>query len=199
MIEYLRGKVIEKKKNYLLVICNDLGYGVNVSDYTHECCKIDQNISLFSHLRVREDSLELYGFIEKSEKEIFLLLTSVSGIGFKTAITLLSKINYRDLHRSIIEENITLLSTAPGIGKKTAKKIVLELKDKCLKTMNFELNVSSDNKGSSANLEDAINALVKLGFKKQYAQREVLKITKNSDLELSIPDIITLVLKNNTK
>lgn len=130
MIGHLKGKVISSKPTRLLVDVNGVGYIVNISINTFERISNEESVSLFVHTAVKEDSITLYGFYTESEKETFELLISVNGVGPRTALGILSGIRTDDLKNAISTSDISLLSTIPGIGKKTAERLVLELRNK---------------------------------------------------------------------
>lgn len=200
MIELLRGELCHKDPQKMIIMCAGVGYAVAISSFTYNNLKAVGEIeTVHTILRVREDDMSLFGFIDLREKQIFELLGSVSGIGAKTAMTLLSAISFDKIFQSVITEDSTLLSSAPGIGAKTAKKIILELKDKFLKLPNFTSVAGPRQTGNSSILnEDAINALVTLGYKAQDAATVVVKLIKIHG-SLSTQEIITLALKDRMK
>src|SRR5688572_6987034 len=131
MISYLHGTLIEKKPTHVVVVCGGVGYGVMISLATFERLpEVGRDASLHTQLVVREDALTLYGFAQQEEREMFQLLTTVSGVGPKIAIGILSAAGIDTLKANIARGNSAALTTLPGIGKKTAERISLELRDK---------------------------------------------------------------------
>jgi Holliday junction DNA helicase RuvA len=155
----------------------------------------DEETSLLLHFIPREDSHNLYGFYTQDEKDLFLKLISVNGIGPKSAIAILSSINAFEFMKSIVEGNITLLQKIPGIGKKTAERMVVELKDK------FK-EIPVDNVGNEISLnknkvsEEAINALITLGYGKTVAEKTIANILKVNQNITDVETLIKLSLKN---
>ena len=130
MISYLKGKVLHKTASAAVILSGNIGYEVILPANRLISLVPAQEIELYTYLYVREDALQLYGFDNWEEREFFLMLLNVSGVGPKVAITILGQSTISGLHRAIAEENITFLTKVPGIGKKTAQRLVLELKDK---------------------------------------------------------------------
>ncbi|MFA5805319.1 MAG: Holliday junction branch migration protein RuvA [Melioribacteraceae bacterium] len=195
MIGYLRGKIISKKPTKLLIDVNGIGYLVNISISTFEKIADKEEVSLFTYLSVRESALDLYGFYTLAEKEMFELLISVSGIGPKSAQSILSGIQIEDLKEALRTGNISRLVSIPGIGRKTAERLMVELRDKA----DSVTDSSEDFKtGASTIRYDAITALVNLGYNQKVAERAVRAITDHNP-DISIEDLIkeTLVSLNN--
>lgn len=192
MYAYLEGKFTYKSPAQLVIDVNGVGYEVNISLNTYSAIQNLPSGKLHTHLQVKEDAHVLYGFFEKSEKEIFLLLTSVSGVGASTARMMLSSIKPEEINRAIAQGDVRLLESVKGIGKKTAERLVLELKDKVSKqtiTAGFQPKAIT-------NIEhDAINALTALGISKQQAEQSVLKVLKAEPELNSLEEIIKKALK----
>ena len=132
MITQIKGRLIEKSPTELVVDCNGIGYSVNISLNTFSQIGNDENIQLYTYLLIKEDSHSLYGFFKKSERSLFKLLISVSGVGASTARMMLSSLSPSEIISAIISENIQVVQSIKGIGLKTAQRIILELKDKVL-------------------------------------------------------------------
>ena len=182
MIEYIRGGIAELSPATAIIDCNGLGYGVNISLNTYAAIQGKKECKLYIYEAIREDAYVLYGFADKQERELFLLLISVSGIGGNTARMILSALSPSELINVISTENATLLKTVKGIGLKTAQRIIVDLKDK-IKTG----SVVAGNAGtigtlvSAANAqvqEEAVAALTMLGFAQAPSQKVVLAILK---------------------
>ncbi|MAM18763.1 MAG: Holliday junction branch migration protein RuvA [Christiangramia sp.] len=192
MIHHLKGQLIEKNPTYVVIDCNGVGYTVNISLHTYSLLANSEAISLYTYLQVKEDSHTLYGFMEKSEREIFKLLISVSGVGTSTARTMLSSLQPREVTTAIAHGDVVTIQSVKGIGAKTAQRVILDLKDKVLKVMaeGDEVLVSQSN----TNKEEALSALEVLGYNRRQAGKVVDKIL-NDDPDSSVESIIKLALK----
>ncbi len=166
MIEYIKGGIAELSPATAIIDCNGLGYAVNISLNTYAAIQGKKDCKLYIYEAIREDAYILYGFVDKQERELFLLLISVSGIGGNTARMILSALSPSELINVISTENVTLLKTVKGIGLKTAQRIIVDLKDK-IKTGGMSADgVTMGNMTSLANAqvqEEAISALTMLG------------------------------------
>ncbi len=192
MITHLNGKLVEKNPTYVIIECAGVGYFVNISLHTFSKITDAENILLLTHLQIKEDSHTLYGFVEKSEREIFRLLLSVSGIGSSTARTMLSSLEPLQLRNAIANGDVALIQSVKGIGAKTAQRVILDLRDKILKVYDIdEVSTSSNN----TNKDEALSALEVLGFVRRQAEKVVDKIM-TQDPTLSVENIIKLALKN---
>ena len=192
MIHHLNGKLVEKNPTHVIIECAGVGYFVNISLNTFSNIKDQENISLFTHLQVREDSHTLFGFVEKSEREIFRLLLSVSGIGASTARTMLSSLSPAQIRDAIANGDVVTIQGVKGIGAKTAQRVIIDLRDKVLKVSDIdEVSIHSNN----TNKEEALSALEVLGFVRRQAEKVVDRIV-NQDPSLSVENIIKLALKN---
>jgi len=191
MIHHLKGQLIEKNPTYVVIECNGVGYTVNISLHTFSLIPESEAVNLYTHLQVKEDSHTLYGFAEKSEREIFRLLISVSGVGTNTARVMLSSLQPREVTEAIASGNVPVIQSVKGIGAKTAQRIILDLKDKVLKVLgDDEIFVSQSN----SNREEALSALEILGYNRRQAGKVVDKILKD-DPESTVESIIKLALK----
>ncbi len=169
MYEYICGKIAEYHPTYIVIDCAGVGYGLHVSLFTAQAVKDKGTPKLYTHLYVREDDQRLYGFASKIERQIFRQLLSVSGIGTNTAIIILSSMSPAQVQRAILSDDVESFRSVKGIGPKTAKRIILDLKDKMSKSdqLTADINVHpTDNTIRS----EALSALVNLGFK----QKDVL-------------------------
>jgi len=194
----LIGPVLYKEPGKVIINCGGVGYSASISSFTFSSiAEIGKEQILYTVFRVREDDMSLYGFVDKKEKELFLILGSVSGVGAKTSMQLLSEIKYDRLYSAIATADVTLISQAHGIGKKTAQKIVFELKDKIGKlddstAMDIALGLTSDN-------SEAVTALVKLGYKNADANSAVAKLIKEKGKNITTQEIVKIVLQNRMK
>lgn len=177
MIAYLEGKIYNKLSDRVIIIISGIGYEVFISFQTF--CSLPEageNVQLNIYHHVKEDRNELYGFFNNYEKSIFEKLISISGIGPKTALGIMSPNPVSELETAIREENIIFLVKIPGIGKKTAQRIVLELKDKLKQSEDIPEEAKLTFSSSSLLKEDAIFALVNLGYKKNNVENVINKI-----------------------
>lgn len=192
MITHLKGKLVEKNPTYIVVECAGIGYMVHISLHTFSLLLDQESIQVYTHLQVKEDSHTLFGFAEKSEREIFRMLLSVSGIGASTARTMLSSLSPAQVRDAIAGSDVATIQSIKGIGAKTAQRVILDLKDKILKVYDIdEVSLVSNN----TNKDEALSALEVLGFVRKQAERVVDKIVQQ-DATLSVEAIIKLALKN---
>ncbi len=191
MLEYIKGHIIEASPAHCVVENNGLGYFINISVFTYTQLQKQKEIQLFLYEHIREDAHQLYGFFEKSEREIFKHLISVSGIGSNTARMMLSSMSPSEIHESIIGGNVNALKGIKGIGAKTAQRIIVDLTDKLGKEIGDQkLFVESNN----TTKEEALSALVMLGFVKQSAQKVIDKIL-TAEPDCKVEDVIKKSLK----
>jgi len=192
MIYHLKGQLIEKNPTHVVIDCNGVGYFVHISLHTFSLLKNSEAIHLYTHLQVKEDSHSLYGFMEKSERELFRLLISVSGVGSSTARTMLSSLEPKQIMEAIASGDAAPIQKIKGIGTKTAQRVILDLKDKILKVFGVdEVFVSQSN----TNREEALSALETLGFLRKPAEKVVDRIMKETT-DPTVETIIKLSLKN---
>lgn len=198
MIEYIKGSVAELTPATAVIDCNGLGYAINISLNTYSAIQGKSDCKLYIYEAIREDAYILYGFVNKQERELFLLLISVSGIGGNTARMILSALSPAELVNVISTENANLLKTVKGIGLKTAQRVIVDLKDKIktgaiaamgdsamgtlMPAMNAEIQ------------EEAVAALTMLGFAPAPSQKVVLAILKEEP-EAPVEKVIKLALK----
>ncbi len=192
MITHIQGKLIEKNPTDVVIDCNGVGYLLHISLHTFSQIPDRENLKLYTHLQVKEDSHTLFGFSSLAEREVFRLLISVSGIGASTARTMLSSLTPKQVREGIASEDVALIQSIKGIGAKTAQRVIIDLKDKILKIYDIdEVSVSKDN----TNKNEALSALEVLGFAKKQAERVVDKIVVNQP-DASVEAIIKQALKN---
>lgn len=192
MITHIRGRLVEKSPTAVVIDCNGVGYFIHISLHTFSQLKDDESIKLLTHLQIKEDAHQLYGFATLMEREIFRLLISVSGIGTNTARTMLSSLTPKQIREGIAAEDVALIQSVKGIGLKTAQRVIIDLKDKILKIYDIgETLLISDN----TNKDEALSALEVLGFAKKNSERVVVKIISNNP-DASVELIIKEALKN---
>lgn len=192
MITHLQGRLVEKNPTDVVIDCNGVGYLVNISLHTFSQLPTTENVKLYTYLLVREDSHTLYGFSSVTEREIFRLLISVSGVGASTARTMLSSLTPEQVRDAIASEDVVTIQGVKGIGTKTAQRVVLDLKDKILKAYGLS-GISAVS--SNTNKNEALSALETLGFARKQAEKVCEKIVKE-DPEASVEAIIKQALKN---
>ncbi|WP_298782286.1 Holliday junction branch migration protein RuvA [uncultured Polaribacter sp.] len=192
MITQVRGRLVEKNPTEIVVDCNGVGYLLHISLNTFSSLPTDENVVLFTHLIIREDAHTLYGFINKTEREVFKLLISVSGVGPSIARTMLSSMTSEEIQNAIASENVPLIQSVKGIGAKTAQRVIVDLKDKILKTFNIdEVSVFTNN----TNKDEALSALEVLGFQRKQSEKVVNIVLKETP-DATVEKIIKLALKN---
>ena len=192
MITHIEGKLVEKTPTHVIIDCNGIGYFINISLHTFSQIPDQEAIKIFTHLQVKEDSHTLYGFISASEREIFRLLISVSGIGANTARTMLSSLTPKQIREGIAVGDVALIQSVKGIGLKTAQRVIIDLKDKILKIYDIDETSLTQN---NTNKDEALSALEVLGFMKKQSERIVDKIVGYSP-DATVEFIIKEALKN---
>jgi Holliday junction DNA helicase RuvA len=192
MIAHLQGRLVEKTPTEVVIDCGGVGYHVNISLHTFSLIPNSENIKLFTYLQVREDAHTLFGFVEKSERELFKLLISVSGIGAGIARTMLSSLDPGQIIQALATADIATIQSIKGIGGKTAQRAILDLRDKVLKV--YDLDEVSINQ-SNTNKDEALSALDVLGFNKKLAEKSVEKIVRENP-DATVETIIKQALKN---
>ncbi|OGW38745.1 MAG: Holliday junction DNA helicase RuvA [Nitrospirae bacterium RBG_13_39_12] len=175
MIGSLRGKLVHKKPHDVIIEVGGVGYILNVSFNTLSVLPEEgEDIFLYTYTHVREDALQLYGFISEDEKRIFITLLGITGIGPKMALNILSGISHNDLLQAIETEDVALLCRIPGLGKKTSHRLILELKEK----------LPSVKEPFDRVFEDTLSALINLGYKKSIAQESLEKTYKKGTKDI---------------
>jgi len=180
LIDYIKGIVKDSGDNYIVVENNGIGYRVFTSMNTIGDIEDGEEIKIFADMVVREDDISLYGFYEKKELKMFRMLNKVSGIGSKLALAVLSTIDYSDVARCIVSDDTIALTSVPGVGKKTAQRIILDLKEKVIKEFGdiesagrIMQNQSASSKGEH---RDALDALMALGYSRTDASAAVQSV-----------------------
>ncbi len=186
MISHLSGKLVSKSPTALVVECNGIGYEVNISLNTYSKIIDSEQIKIYTHLQVREDSHSIFGFFDELERSVFRLLISVSGIGANTARTMLSSMPPNKVIESIQSDNVVAIQSIKGIGAKTAQRVIIDLKDKVLNLIDDnEFNVSPNN----TQREEALSALSVLGYPIKQTQRIVDSLI-NAEPDMPVERII---------
>jgi len=190
MITQILGRLVEKSPTQVVIDCHGIGYEVNISLNTYSQLGDDENIKLFTHLQIREDSHTLFGFFTPMERSVFRLLLSVSGIGASIARTMLSSLEPQQIQRAIISEDLNTIKSIKGIGLKTAQRVLIELKDKMLNLYEGEEIQSFANNTIK---EEALSALEVLGYSRKQSEK-VIDNAIQSAPESSVEGLIKAAL-----
>ena len=196
MIESIKGILNKKDPTLAIIDVSGIRLGVNITLSTYEKLgDIDASIELLTYLNVREDIMELYGFFDSSERYLFKQLTSVNGIGPKSALNILSGTSPNSFKKNIINGDIGSLTSIPGIGTKTAKRIIIELKDKFIdggETVDLGFQLDSNEKDT---IDDVVKVLLSLGYNRNLIDKAVSKIATKEVLKDDLENIIKMTLK----
>ncbi len=197
MIAFLTGRLAFKAPTHLTLDVQGVGYEVHIPLSTYYALpNLDEVAALNIYTHLREDAIQLFGFFSPREKELFLLLTTVSGVGPKLALNVLSSLPVTELLCAIQTEDVEKLATVPGIGKKSAGRIALELKDKVVKLQSASVQSSiPDKAGLDGSFEDALSALVNLGYRPQDAKEALKRVTKAAASPVALQQLIREGLK----
>lgn len=198
MIALISGKIVYKGISHVIVDVQGVGYRVFIPLTTfYELPEAGQTITLHVHTNVKQDAINLFGFYTVQERDLFQLMISVSGIGPKMSMNILSGISAQELLRAISGGNVGKLVNIPGVGKKMAERLILELKEKVIKKMMMEETPADDqNQISEIIMEDALSALVNLGYKSNIARDALDKVLRSSEEELGMDQLLKKTLKN---
>jgi len=200
MYSYIKGILVDAEENLVIVEAGGIGYNIYTTASTFDYLSpIGEEIKLYTYLNVREDAMQLYGFLTKDDLRVFKLLLGVSGIGPKGALAILSVMSPDDLRFAVLAEDAKAIAKAPGVGAKTAQRLILELKDKLSLEEAFEQKLVNESaKAAPSQLKgiknDAVQALVALGYSSSDALKTInaVEITEDSDVE----DVLKAALKN---
>ena len=191
MYEYIQGQLVELNPAYAIIDTGNIAYFISISLNTYSSLEGKEGAKLYLHHVVREDAQLLFGFYEKQERELFRQLITVSGIGSNTARMMLSSLQPNELKSAILEGDVNVLKSVKGIGLKTAQRVIIDLKDKIVKGDSTDsLNIPQ----SSLKKEEALSALVMLGFNKAAVDKTLIKVLKENT-NLSVEELIKIALK----
>ena len=193
MITHIKGKLVEKSPTSVIIDVNGIGYLINISLNTFSAIPDQENLKLYTHLQIKEDSHTLFGFYSLKEREIFRLLISVSGIGASIARTMLSSLSPEQIIQGISIGDSAMIQSVKGIGLKTSQRVIIELKDKVLKIYDLDDKISFQNNNTAK--EEALSALEVLGINKKTSEKLVDKIILDN-ADASVELIIKEALKN---
>ena len=195
MISYLRGKLAFKVPMQAVIDVSGVGYGISISLVTYDQLPIlGEEVLLFTHMHVREDRMELFAFADEGEREVFEMLIGVSGIGPSLALTILSGMSLRDLQEAIVHERVSELTGIKGIGKRTAERLVLDLRDKVSLSADIS-EIETQDETDSAISEEAAMALMALGMTPSEARQAVRKAIERNGSDLTVQQLIKFALK----
>lgn len=196
MIDQLHGLVEKKTPTHAIIFVNGIGYKVMMSINGLESLPgKGQDTVVLTYLHVREDMLDLYGFKDERERNTFHLLISISGIGPKLALTILSGIEPSQLRDRVVAGDVASLTMVPGVGPKTAKRIIIELKEKFIQTDDESLGFEEGDISDSHLFNDVVNALISLGYKQNQAKNACKELEKNGELSGELESVIKKALK----
>lgn len=196
MIAYIDGKLTFKDPTYVIVDVQGIGYQIKISLNTFSKLQEGERCKLHTFLHIKEDAHTLYGFAELAEKNIFLNLISISGVGPGTALMIVSSLTVQEFQQAIVREDVRTIQQVKGIGGKTAQRIILELKDKFKKDALVDVS-SIGAVAYNTNRNEALSALVTLGFARTIAEKTLDTIIKREGNALSVEDLIKLALKSS--
>ena len=200
MISFLKGEIVQKSPTELVIDVNGVGYVVTIPLSTFE--KLDHargEQTILTYMHVREDAMQLYGFATEAERELFKMLISINGIGPKMAQGILSGLSVNDLRTAISQGNVTLLTSISGVGKKTAERIIIELRDKLGNADDQEPTIISTSVQLKARSE-ALIALMSLGHSRSTAEQALRKVfNESTNKDLSVEEMIRLALRHTVK
>lgn len=196
MIAYLQGRITLKTPTHLYIECSGVGYLVHISLHTFaEVEKLEQ-AKIYTYLHINEQAHTLYGFHSEEEKNMFVMLISVNGVGPNTARLVLSSLSTKEVQRAIINGEVSLIQKIKGIGPKTAQRMILELKDKLHKMPVADMGYDLQGIKVSSGADEALAALLMLGFQKVQAEKALSKVQKDHPTVQGVEDLIKLSLKN---
>jgi Holliday junction DNA helicase RuvA len=193
MIHHINGRLVEKSPTHAVIEAHGVGYFLNISLITFSKLGNDESCKLFTHLSIKEDAHTLYGFAEKSEREIFRKLISVNGVGASTARVMLSSMTADEITSAIVTGDVDTLKSIKGIGAKSAQRIIVDLKDKLGKIEGIEQNILTFTNNTTR--DEALSALLALGFTKISVEKVLNKALKTQP-ELDVESLIKEALKN---
>jgi len=197
MIAYLKGEFVEKNPGFIIIESGGVGYKVNISLNTYSTLKNHTKGKVLTYLHIKEDAHTLFGFATESEKQIFLNLLSISGVGPGTALMVMSSLTPEEVKRAIVYEDVQTIQAVKGIGAKTAQRIILELKDKIAKTDISDKTGEKPLVGNNSLRNEALSALITLGINKIAAEKSVDFVLKNSGDNITLEEVIKRSLKTS--
>ena len=196
MIAHIKGRLVEKTPTCVIVETGGVGYYINISLNTFSKLPDDEACLLYTHFAVREDAQTLYGFADKEERKLFRYLISVSGVGPSTAQVVLSSMSPMETINAILSSNVGAIQQVKGIGSKTAQRIIVDLKDRITKDGSVFSDETTPLSPSNKTQEDALSALLMLGFAKSAAEKALSQVITKEGQDLSVEQLIKATLKS---
>ena len=194
MFDYIQGKVVARQPTHVVVEAGGIGYLLNITLNSYDLIEEGKVEKVYTWLQVQEDAHRLWGFREPAERDVFLHLVSVSGIGPNTARLILSGMTPEECRQAILTDNELAFRQVKGVGPKTAKRVMMELKDKMLKTAGDPLNVKAGN-NKNQSVEEAMAALITLGFVKSQAEKVISQIVRDEGRDLPTETLVRMALR----
>ncbi len=195
MIAFVEGILVEKDPTFVIIDVGGMGYHIKISLNTYGAVKDLDKCKLHTHLHVKEDAHTLFGFSDIAERKRFLQLTSISGVGPSTGLMVLSSLSSEELASAIVNGDVKTITSVKGIGQKTAQRIILELKDKMAKEDLLDRAVGITLSKGNTVKNEALSALLTLGFNKTGAEKAIDQILKEKSEDISLEELIKLALK----
>jgi Holliday junction DNA helicase RuvA len=192
MIAYVKGPIAFKSLTYVIIDVNGVGYRVHISINTYEKIAALDDCRLLTHMVIREDAHQLYGFFDEEERDLFRHLIGITGVGPNTARMMLSSLSPEELKRAIITGDISLIKSVKGIGPKGAQRIVIELQDVLKKTSAIDMTTMVD---KSRAVDEALAAMAMLGFQRAQAEKAVSTVVRNHGGNMTVEEILKQALK----
>jgi len=196
MIAYIDGKLTHKDPTYVIIDVNGVGYQIKISLNTYAKLTEGERCKLHTFLHIKEDAHTLYGFSEAAEKNLFLHLISISGVGPGTGLMIVSSLSVSEIQQAIVREDVRTIQNVKGIGAKTAQRIILELKDKFKKDTGLEVG-NNTAMPHNTNRSEALSALITLGFVRTVAEKTLDAIIKREGNNLTVEELIKFALKSS--
>jgi Holliday junction DNA helicase RuvA len=197
MFAYIEGKLVVCEPAFVVVDVGGIGYELKITLSSYTALKNMSRVKLFTYSHIKEDAYTLYGFIDQSEKNLFMALISISGVGPATGVMILSSLSPEEIQRAILTENVSVIQSVKGVGAKTAQRIILELKDKLAKESLVTNSGQNYLISHNSIQEEALSALVTLGINKSVAEKAINFNLKNADKDLTVEELIKRVLKSS--
>jgi Holliday junction DNA helicase RuvA len=194
MFDYIQGKVVARQPTHVVVEAGGIGYLLNITLNSYDLIEEGKVEKVYTWLQVQEDAHRLWGFREPAERDVFLHLVSVSGIGPNTARLILSGMTPEECRQAILTDNELAFRQVKGVGPKTAKRVMMELKDKMLKTAGDPLSVKAGSQKNQS-VEEAMAALITLGFVKSQAEKVISQIVRDEGRELPTETLVRMALR----
>jgi len=197
MFAYIEGSLVVREPAFVVIDVGGIGYELKITLNTYSALKILSRVKLFVYSHIKEDSHTLYGFIDQAEKNLFMALISISGVGPATGIMILSSLSPGEIQGAILNENVSVIQSVKGVGAKTAQRIILELKDKLVRENLVAKSGQKSLISHNSLQEEALSALVTLGINKNVAEKAIYNNLKNADKDITVEELIKRVLKSS--